>query len=33
MIMVMFPHRELRLPGDAIREVTARRVFGGRGLG
>ncbi|GII66599.1 hypothetical protein Skr01_66840 [Sphaerisporangium krabiense] len=32
-IMVMFPHRELRLPGNAMREVTARRVSGRRGLG
>ncbi|MFD9949603.1 helix-turn-helix domain-containing protein [Nonomuraea sp. NPDC059023] len=32
-IVVMFPHGELRLPQRAMREVTARRIAGGRGLG
>ncbi|MFI6291450.1 helix-turn-helix domain-containing protein [Nonomuraea sp. NPDC050790] len=32
-IVVMFPRQELRLPQRAMREVTARRVAGGRGLG
>jgi AraC-like DNA-binding protein len=33
MLVLMFPHRELRLPHDAIGEVTARRVSGRTGIG
>jgi AraC-like DNA-binding protein len=31
--VLMFPHRELRLPHDAVSEVTARRVSGRTGIG
>src|SRR4051794_35403107 len=33
MLVLMFPHRELRLPHDAVREVAARRVSGRSGIG
>jgi AraC-like DNA-binding protein len=33
LLVLMFPHRELRLPHDAISEVTARRVSGRTGIG
>jgi AraC-like DNA-binding protein len=33
LLVLMFPHRELRLPYDAVSEVTARRVSGRTGIG
>lgn len=33
LLVLMFPHRELRLPHDAVSEVTARRVSGRAGIG
>nr|WP_042180238.1 helix-turn-helix domain-containing protein [Kibdelosporangium sp. MJ126-NF4]CEL14275.1 Transcriptional regulator, AraC family [Kibdelosporangium sp. MJ126-NF4]CTQ88642.1 Transcriptional regulator, AraC family [Kibdelosporangium sp. MJ126-NF4] len=33
LLVLMFPHRELRLPHDSISEVTARRVSGRTGIG
>src|SRR2546429_2493960 len=33
LLVLMFPHRELRLPHDAVSAVTARRVSGRTGIG
>ncbi|ALG10783.1 helix-turn-helix domain-containing protein [Kibdelosporangium phytohabitans] len=33
LLVLMFPHRELRLPYDSVREMTARRVSGRTGIG
>jgi AraC-like DNA-binding protein len=33
MLVLMFPRRDLRLPDSAMRQVTARRVSGGSGIG
>lgn len=33
LLVLMFPHRELRLPYDAVSEVTAQRVSGRTGIG
>jgi AraC-like DNA-binding protein len=33
LLVLMFPHRELRLPHDAVSAVTARRVSGRNGIG
>lgn len=33
MLVLMFPRRDLRLPDDAMRQVTARRVSGHVGIG
>jgi len=33
MLVLMFPRRDLRLPDDAMRQVTARRVSGHSGIG
>ena len=33
MLVLMFPRRDLRLPDDAMRQVTARRVSGHCGIG
>jgi AraC-like DNA-binding protein len=33
LVVLLFPHRELRLPYNAVREVTARRVCGRTGIG
>jgi AraC-like DNA-binding protein len=33
LLILMFPHRDLRLPHDAVSDVTARRVSGRSGIG
>jgi AraC-like DNA-binding protein len=33
LLILMFPHRDLRQPYDAVRELTARRVSGRSGIG